>query len=168
MVRLCHWLGTNRAQNGELHIFQAELPTRVRKGLHMQGTRVTHLLKKNDENSFKFTQSMAHFLVEKRGTRGNLGEVLKANHKNKIIFYTSKADHIWSDNVIDLEPIGLLIGRENSKFKLYWRQQLVYPLCFSLGAKIQNSNYTDSAISISTLLFKGRENLNFQMDQSGN
>ena len=25
----------------------------------------------------------------------------------------------WSDNVIDLEPIRLLIGRENSKFKLY-------------------------------------------------
>ena len=87
--------------------------------MHMQGTRVTHLLKKNDENSFKFTQSMAHFLVEKRGTRGNLGELLKANHKNKIIFYTSKADHIWSDNVIDLEQMGLLIGRENSKFKLY-------------------------------------------------
>ena len=74
--------------------------------MHMQGTRVTHLLKKNDENSFKFTQTMAHFLVEKRGTRGNLGEVLKANHKNKIIFYRSKADHIWSDHVIDLEPIG--------------------------------------------------------------
>ena len=62
---------------------------------------------------------MAHFLVKKRGSRGNLGEVLKANHKNKIIFYRSKADHIWSDNVIDLEQIGLLIGRENSKLKSY-------------------------------------------------
>ena len=36
---------------------------------------------------------------------------VKANRNNKIIFYTSKADHIWSDYVIDLEQIGLKTGK---------------------------------------------------------
>ena len=36
---------------------------------------------------------------------------VKANRKNEITFYTSKADHIWSEDVIDLEQIGLKTGK---------------------------------------------------------